>query len=119
MNAERLIAFTQALVRQRSLTGEEQPVIQLILDEMRALGFDQAQFTEHQTAPLRIRCPTRGDPKTSAPPFIIFSAFRPISRSTTISVVRIRSSSDKQSIRSWPEKGLASATCAGHCTRQF
>ncbi|MCC6190353.1 MAG: YgeY family selenium metabolism-linked hydrolase [Anaerolineales bacterium] len=42
MNTERLIAFTQALVRQRSLTGEEQPVIQLILDEMRALGFDQA-----------------------------------------------------------------------------
>ncbi len=38
---ERLVEFTRALVRQKSLTGEEEPVIQLILAEMRALGFDR------------------------------------------------------------------------------
>ena len=41
MNTNRLLAFTQALVRQRSLSGEEAPVIQLVTDEMRALGFDR------------------------------------------------------------------------------
>jgi putative selenium metabolism hydrolase len=41
MKVERLVAFTQALVRQRSLTGEEQGVIQLVVDEMHALGFDR------------------------------------------------------------------------------
>ncbi|MCC7361570.1 MAG: YgeY family selenium metabolism-linked hydrolase [Anaerolineales bacterium] len=40
MNTERLLAFTQSLVRQRSLSGEEGAVIQLVVAEMRALGFD-------------------------------------------------------------------------------
>lgn len=42
MSVGRLIAFAQALVRQRSLSGEEGPVIQLILAEMQALGFERA-----------------------------------------------------------------------------
>jgi putative selenium metabolism hydrolase len=41
LNLERLIAFVQALVRQPSPSGEEGPVVQLILAEMQALGFDR------------------------------------------------------------------------------
>jgi putative selenium metabolism hydrolase len=41
MNPDRLIAFTQTLVRQRSLSGEEAAVVQIITDEMRALQFDR------------------------------------------------------------------------------
>jgi len=42
IDAERLIAFTQSLVREPSLSGQEQAVVELILAEMRALGFDRA-----------------------------------------------------------------------------
>lgn len=42
IDAERLIAFTQSLVRERSLSGQERAVVELILAEMRALGFDRA-----------------------------------------------------------------------------
>ena len=40
-NAERQIAFAQSLVRRPSLSGEERVVVKLIMDEMRALGFDR------------------------------------------------------------------------------
>lgn len=39
---ERLVELARALIRQRSLTGEEEPVVQLILAEMQALGFDRS-----------------------------------------------------------------------------
>lgn len=39
---ERLVEFARALIRQQSLTGEEEPVVQLTLAEMQALGFDRA-----------------------------------------------------------------------------
>ena len=42
LDAERLIAFAQTLVRQPSLSGQEQAVVELILSEMRALSFDRA-----------------------------------------------------------------------------
>ena len=42
IDAERLIAFAQSLVRERSLSGQERAVVELILAEMRALGFDRA-----------------------------------------------------------------------------
>ncbi len=41
MNTERLIAFTQALVRTPSLSGEEKAAVELVLAEMRDLGFDR------------------------------------------------------------------------------
>lgn len=41
MNTERLIAFTQLLVRTPSLSGQEKNVVELILAEMRDLGFDR------------------------------------------------------------------------------
>lgn len=41
INNDRLIAFAQALVRRPSLSGEEQAVVELIVAEMRALGFDR------------------------------------------------------------------------------
>lgn len=40
MDTQRLIFFTQSLVRTPSLSGEEQRVVELILAEMRDLGFD-------------------------------------------------------------------------------
>src|SRR5258708_9473177 len=42
LDADRLTAFTRSLVQTRSLTGEEAPVVELVLAEMRALGFDHA-----------------------------------------------------------------------------
>jgi putative selenium metabolism hydrolase len=42
MNEERLVAFTQALVREQSLSGAEAGVARVVLEEMRALGFDRA-----------------------------------------------------------------------------
>ncbi|MBI5301080.1 MAG: YgeY family selenium metabolism-linked hydrolase [Chloroflexi bacterium] len=42
MNIDRLVLFTQSLVRTPSLSGAEQRVVALILAEMRALGFDRA-----------------------------------------------------------------------------
>jgi putative selenium metabolism hydrolase len=41
MNTQRLIDFTQRLVRQPSLSGEEKAVIQIVLNEMGSLGFDK------------------------------------------------------------------------------
>ncbi len=41
MNSERLIQFAQKLVQTPGLSGEEQPVIALIMREMRALAFDR------------------------------------------------------------------------------
>ena len=40
MNSDRLIQFARALVQTPGLSGEEQPVIELIVREMRALAFD-------------------------------------------------------------------------------
>ncbi|MBI5650907.1 MAG: M20/M25/M40 family metallo-hydrolase, partial [Chloroflexi bacterium] len=42
MNTERLVTFTQSLVRTPSLSGQEKNVVALILAEMRDLGFDRA-----------------------------------------------------------------------------
>ena len=42
MNTERLITFTQSLIRTPSLSGEEKKVVDLVLAEMRVLGFDRA-----------------------------------------------------------------------------
>lgn len=42
MNTDRLIAFTQALVREQSPSSREGRVVEVILAEMRALGFDLA-----------------------------------------------------------------------------
>jgi putative selenium metabolism hydrolase len=50
MNPERLIAFTQALVRTPSLSGEEGAVVELVLAEMRALGFDRIWADENGSA---------------------------------------------------------------------
>jgi putative selenium metabolism hydrolase len=50
MNVERLIAFTQALVRQQSLSGEEGAAVALVLAEMRALGFDRVWADENGSA---------------------------------------------------------------------
>ncbi len=50
MNTDRLIAFTQALVRQRSLSGEEAGVVQVVVDEMRALGFDRVWVDDNGSA---------------------------------------------------------------------
>lgn len=41
MNIHRLMDFTQRLVRQPSLSGEEETVIQIVIAEMRSLGFDK------------------------------------------------------------------------------
>jgi len=50
MNPERLIAFTQALVRQRSLSGEEAAVVQVVVKEMQALGFDRVWVDDNGSA---------------------------------------------------------------------
>jgi len=50
MNVERLIAFTQALIRQQSLSGEEGAAVALVLAEMRALGFDRVWADENGSA---------------------------------------------------------------------
>jgi len=41
MSEDSLIAFAQMLIRQRSLSGEEGAVVELIISEMQRLGFDQ------------------------------------------------------------------------------
>ena len=41
MNTDALIGFAQELIRQPSLSGEEQAVVELVVAEMRALGFDR------------------------------------------------------------------------------
>ncbi len=50
VNSERLIALTQTLVRTPSLSGQEQDVVQVILAEMRALGFDRVYADAHGSA---------------------------------------------------------------------
>jgi putative selenium metabolism hydrolase len=42
-----LIALTQDLVRQRTLSGHEEPVVRLIQERMRALGFDEVRVDEY------------------------------------------------------------------------
>ncbi len=41
MNEKKLIEFTQALIRQTGLSGEEKAVVEVITAEMRNLGFDR------------------------------------------------------------------------------
>jgi putative selenium metabolism hydrolase len=50
MNKQALIEFTQKLVRQQSLSGEEGPITQIITDEMRVLGFDNVSVDENGSA---------------------------------------------------------------------
>ena len=50
MNKDALIDFTQRLIRQPSLTGEEGPVIQIVMDEMKSLGFDKVWVDENGSA---------------------------------------------------------------------
>ena len=47
MNTQNLIEFTQKLVRQQSLSGEEGAVSQIILNEMKSLGFDKTRVDEN------------------------------------------------------------------------
>lgn len=47
MNKQRLISFTQELVRERSLSGQEDIIAGKILAEMNALGFDQAWVDDY------------------------------------------------------------------------
>jgi putative selenium metabolism hydrolase len=44
MDTDRLVAFTQALVRLPSLSGEEEKVAACVLEEMRSLGFDRVDI---------------------------------------------------------------------------
>jgi putative selenium metabolism hydrolase len=50
MNKQALIEFTQRLVRQKSLSGEEGPVTQIVVEEMRRLGFDKVWVDENGSA---------------------------------------------------------------------
>ena len=50
MNKQALIEFTQKLVRQQSLSGEEGPVTQIVIDEMKSLGFDKVWVDENGSA---------------------------------------------------------------------
>ncbi len=50
MNTDQLIQFTQRLVRQPSPSGEEGAVTQIVLDEMKRLGFDRAWVDENGSA---------------------------------------------------------------------
>jgi putative selenium metabolism hydrolase len=50
MNTQGLIDFTQRLVRQPSLSGEEQAVIQIVINEMGSLGFDKIWVDENGSA---------------------------------------------------------------------
>ncbi len=50
MNKQRLIAFTQELIRERSVSGEEQAVVARIVAEMKTLGFDQVWVDEYGSA---------------------------------------------------------------------
>ena len=47
MNTQNLIEFTQKLVRQQSLSGEEGAVSQIVLNEMKSLGFDKTWVDEN------------------------------------------------------------------------
>jgi len=50
MNKDKLIDFTQRLVRQQSLSGEEGAVTQIVVDEMKALDFDKVSVDENGSA---------------------------------------------------------------------
>lgn len=50
MNRQALIEFTQRLVQQQSLSGEEGPVIQIVIDEMKSLGYDKVWVDENGSA---------------------------------------------------------------------
>jgi putative selenium metabolism hydrolase len=50
MNTERLIAFTQELVRQASPAGQEEAAVKVAEAEMQALGFDQVRIDANGSA---------------------------------------------------------------------
>ncbi|HEX9837904.1 MAG TPA: YgeY family selenium metabolism-linked hydrolase [Anaerolineales bacterium] len=50
MNIQRLIDFTQRLVRQPSPSGEEKELIQIVVDEMGSLDFDKIWVDENGSA---------------------------------------------------------------------
>ena len=50
MDTQALIDFTQRLVRQPSLSGQEEAVIQIVINEMQALGFDKIWVDENGSA---------------------------------------------------------------------
>lgn len=50
MDKQRLISFTQTLIRERSLSGEEQAVVAKIIAEMTALRFDRVWVDEFGSA---------------------------------------------------------------------
>ena len=50
MDKQRLIAFTQDLIREKSMSGEEQKVVAKIVAEMKTLGFDQVWVDEYGSA---------------------------------------------------------------------
>ena len=47
MDNQRLITFAQELIRERSMSGEEQAVVTKVAAEMKALGFDQVWVDEY------------------------------------------------------------------------
>ncbi len=55
MDIEALIEFTQRLVRQQSLSGEEKVVTQIVVNEMKALGFDKVWVDKYGSAVGMIR----------------------------------------------------------------
>ena len=50
MDTQRVIIFAQELIRERSLSGEEQNVITKVVTEMKSLGFDQVWVDENGSA---------------------------------------------------------------------
>lgn len=50
MGRQRLIAFTQELIRERSISGEEQAVVAKLVAEMKALNFDQVWVDDYGNA---------------------------------------------------------------------
>jgi putative selenium metabolism hydrolase len=60
MSDQAMIAFIQALIRQPSESGHEGPVVQLVQNEMRRLGFDEVWQDTDGNAIGRIRGARRG-----------------------------------------------------------
>jgi putative selenium metabolism hydrolase len=50
MDKQTLIEFTRRLVRQQSFSGEEGPVTQIVVDEMKMLGFDEVRVDGNGSA---------------------------------------------------------------------
>jgi putative selenium metabolism hydrolase len=50
MDKQRLIPFAQELIRERSMSGEEQKVVAKVVAEMKALAFDQVWVDEYGSA---------------------------------------------------------------------